>query len=193
MALMSTSGISPTTHVVQECAQLRTCIRSKGIRDRTLCPVAALDGVDDGHIIRIACSLVSMVLYNGQFVWAERSPAVNVSEPTIQKGKIGCEPSALQVSYSFCHGHDVFAASPAHQSLSRTYRGRRACGGDGRSGGGSCRGDGSSRIIRRIADPSFHFQTFVTPQPFSALMAQLALRCTWEGLQPLGKSQIFSE
>ena len=95
-------------------AQLRTCIRSKGIRDRTLCPIAALDGVDDGHIIRITYSLVSMVLYNGQFVGTERSTAVNVPKPTVEKGKIGCKPSALQVSYSFCHGHEAFAASPAH-------------------------------------------------------------------------------
>jgi len=125
---MSTSGISRTTHVMQKCAQIRTCIRSKGVRDRALCPIAALDGIDDGHIIRIACPLVSMVFYNGQLVWSERSPGLNVSETTAEKGKIGCEPPALQVSYSFCHRHDVLVAP---SSLSQSHRRKRAGGGDG--------------------------------------------------------------
>ena len=53
--------------------------------------ILTFDGMDDGHILRIAGSFEPAMFHDGQFVSRKDSSAADVSERLIEKIEICCE------------------------------------------------------------------------------------------------------
>ena len=80
-------------HSIEKTAEAWIRIGTEGISNNALRSASALDRIDNGHIIGIACSLEPVVLHDCQFISLIDLSGVHVAECLIQEFKVGSEPS----------------------------------------------------------------------------------------------------
>ena len=78
-------------HFVQKSAKVWIGIETEGISNDALGSAINLYRIDDRHVIRITCSLESVVLHDCQFVGLEGPSAIHITKRLTQKLEICCE------------------------------------------------------------------------------------------------------
>jgi len=88
LRILRGSLIFSKEYIIEKPAELGIGVGSIGIRDDPSGTIVTLDGIDDGHVLRIAGPFEPIVFHDGQFVSRKDFLAVDAPELLIEKFEI---------------------------------------------------------------------------------------------------------